>query len=183
MRAYFFLVILLVPNLFFALAANVLSEFENSKCEEFRLSKEVVVYKDPSLFVGNLGEMFNDPHQGWKNLMAETPVLTTLQGTTYLMKLGNASEFKNFGVISKLYELADSRFIVRKNPPKNNKGQSFASKRPFVIPVKLCGSTYADSLGFVLLADFELAQLNPETERGVMPPSIYPNPIPSYKKP
>ena len=162
-------------------ATQVLSEFEDSKCEEFQLSKPLVVYKDPSLFVGALGEFYNDPQQGWKSLVAETPVLTTLQGTVYLMKLGVASEFRNFGVISKLYELVDSRFTEKKTIAKSKAGRKETVKRPLVMPIKICGSAYSDSLGFVLWADFQEAQVF-ETESGSMPPSVFPNPIPVYKK-
>jgi hypothetical protein len=162
-------------------AAQVLSEFEDSKCEEFKLSKPLVVYKDPSLFVGALGEFYNDPQQGWKSLVAETPVLTTLEGTVYLMKLGVASEFRNFGVISKLYELVDSRFTAKKTTAKSKTGRKEIIKRPLVMPIKICGSAYSDSLGFVLWADFQEAQVF-ETESGAMPPSVFPNPIPLYKK-
>jgi len=157
-------------------SAQVLSEFENSKCEEFKLFRDLKVYKDPSLFIGNLGEMYNDPKQGWDGLMKETPILTTLQGTVYLMKLGGASEFRNFGIISKLYELADSRFVAKKSGNKSK-----TPIRPLVIPVKLCGFGYEDSLGFVLFTDFEKA-LFPEREEGALPPSIYPNPVPSLRK-
>lgn len=162
--------------------ANVLSEFENSQCEEFQLTKQLTVYKDPSLFVGSLGEILNDPHQGWKRLMAESPILTNLEGTVHLMKLGNASEFKNFGVISKLYELADSRFVAHKQYFQFNGKRASQRKRPLVIPIKICDSAYSDSLGFVLLSDFQEAQ-RVEIVPGTMPPSTYPNPIPQYKGP
>jgi hypothetical protein len=157
-------------------SVQVLSEFENSKCEEFKLFRDLNVYKDPSLFIGNLGEMYNDPRQGWDGLMKETPILTTLQGTVYLMKLGGASEFRNFGMISKLYELADSRFVAKKSIQKSG-----IPVRPLVIPVKLCGFGYGDSLGYVLFTDFEKA-LIPDREEGSLPPSVYPNPVPNLRK-
>lgn len=162
------------------LGAHVLSEFENSKCEEFQLSKPVVVFKDPSLFVGSLGEIWNDPHQGWKSLMSESPIVTTLEGSVRLMRLGNASEFKNFGVISKLYELADSRFGAGSEYYQRPNTKLGKSKRPLIIPVKICDSAYSDSLGFVLLSDFQKAQ-SVEVAPGAMPPSVYPNPIPELK--
>ena len=161
---------------------QVLSELDFCACEEFRLTKGLRVYKDPSLFIGSLGQMYNDPQQGWQSLMNETPILTTLQGTVYLMKLGGPSEFKNFGIISKLYELVDPR--LRDNSSlqsiKNSKPQKMG--RALVVPIKICGPIYGDSLGFVLVSDFERS-LKEEIRSGVLPPSIYPNPIPKLKKP
>ncbi|MFM8313051.1 MAG: hypothetical protein ACKOA8_02090 [Deltaproteobacteria bacterium] len=162
-------------------AVHVLSEFEHSLCEEVKLSSELRVYKDPSLFVGALGEMYNDPQQGWKSLMNETPVLTHLSGTVELMRLGVPAEFKNFGVISKLYELADSRFKVIQPQGIKKDPKTKPRTGPLVIPVKVCGSSYGDSLGFVLLADFQRAQKQ-NIEEGTLPPSVYPNPVPVLKK-
>lgn len=162
------------------LGAHVLSEFENSKCEEFQLSKPVIVFKDPSLFVGSLGEIWNDPHQGWKSLMSESPIVTTLEGNVRLMRLGSPSEFKSFGVISKLYELADSRFGAGSEYYQRPHTTLGKHKRPLIVPIKICDSAYSDSLGFVVLSDFQKAQ-SVEVAPGAMPPSVYPNPIPELK--
>lgn len=160
-------------------ALQVASEYDHAACEEFQLAKELRVYKDPSIFVGNLGQMYNDPRQGWATLMNETPVLTTLEGTVHLMKLASASEFKNFGVISRLYEFADPRFKARDKSNAVLKGKSAA--RPMVVPVKICGTSYSDSIGFVFLSDLDKA-MQEERDPKVMPPSVYPNPIPILKK-
>lgn len=152
-----------------AYSVDIVSEFDRYSCQEFQLVKELRVYKDPSLFVGMLGQMYSDPHQGWKSLMDESPVLTALEGAVQLMKLGPPKELKHFGVISKFYEI---------NEPKL-KGPSTAA-RPKVIPVRICGPVYVDSLGFVLAADFEEA-LREDIIPGRLPPSVYPNPVPKLK--
>ena len=113
MKSFSWLIAVFVAFGFKAKAVQVVSDYEHASCQEFRLVKELRVYKDPSIFVGNLGQMYNDPHQGWASLMNENPVLTTLEGTIHLMKLGSPMEFKNYGVISRLYELADPRFKAK----------------------------------------------------------------------
>jgi hypothetical protein len=182
MRKNLVLFCLLTMSLLQAHGAQVGSEFANSACEEFQLARELIIYKDPSLFIGSLGQMYNDPHQGWSELMSETPVLTSLQGTVYLMKLGEPTEFKNFGVISKLYELVEPRLKSHSEDKKSKASQALKSERPWVIPVKVCGASYGDSLGFVLVSDLKWAQ-HEERESGALPPSIYPNPVPNLKRP
>jgi hypothetical protein len=167
---------------FRGLAAQLVTEPGHSACEEYKLAKDLRVYKDPSLFIGSLGQMYNDPKQGWSSLMEESPVLTTLQGTVHLMKLGIPSEFKNFGVISRIYELADSSFKPRLTERGVSTSSSRERVRPLVVPVKVCGSTYGDSLGFVLISDLEKAQQE-ERDPGVLPPSVYPNPVPTLRRP
>ncbi len=161
--------------------AQVVSELEHVACEEFRLSRELIIYKDPSLFIGNLGQMYNNPSQGWASLMNESPILTTVQGTIHLMKLGLPIEFKSFGVISKLYELVDPRFKLKIISPQNKIAKPLESLRPLVVPVKVCGQSYADSLGFIIVSDLDWAQ-EEDLQPGTLPPSIYPNPIPNLKK-
>jgi len=161
--------------------AQVVSELEHVACEEFRLSRELIIYKDPSLFIGNLGQMYNNPSQGWASLMNESPILTTVQGTIHLMKLGLPTEFKNFGVISKLYELVDPRFKLKIISPQNKIAKPLERFRPLVVPVKVCGQSYADSLGFIIVSALDWAQ-EEDLQPGTLPPSIYPNPIPNLKK-
>jgi len=182
MKRIIFLCCVLTLSFLKAQGAQVISEFSHSSCEEFRLVRELTIYKDPSLFIGNLGQMYNDPHQGWTELMNETPVLTTLQGTVHLMKLGEPVEFKNFGIISKLYELVEPRLKPNKESKKSKSAHAFGKEITWIIPIKICGSAYGDSLGFVLISDLKWAQ-HEEREPGTLPPSIYPNPVPDLNKP
>jgi hypothetical protein len=140
-----------------------------SSCQELTVKRELKVFKDPTLFLPNLGLIMADPKVGWYRLMQETPLLMVLTGRVKLTKLGEAREFKNFGVIARLYELAEPR--LRLVDPE-------VSKQPLVkiVPVQICGEGV---LGFVLESDLRLATEGLKAEKG-LPPSIYPNPIPVW---
>ena len=161
-------------------SAQVVTGLDHTACEEFKLAKELKVYKDPSIFVGSLGQMYSDPHQGWSSLLNESPILTTLEGMVHLMKLSAPVEFKNFGMISRLYEFADPRFkmVNKKVDGKNER----SDKYPLVVPIKICGTSYSDSLGFVFVSDLNKS-IQEDLDPTVMPPSVYPNPVPSLKLP
>ena len=147
-------------------AIQVVTDGPNVGCEEIKLSKELRVYKDPTLFVGNLSLIYTDPTLGWEKLMEETPLLTRVGGMVHLMRLGQPREFKNFGAIAKLYELADARFRSKTS-----------EHHPLIVPVRICAEGYSDSLGFVLKSDLDDAQ-KAFFEEGSMPPSAGNNPIP-----
>jgi hypothetical protein len=140
-------------------------------CQEFVARHELKVFKDPTLFIPNLGLIQIDPKVGWYRLMQETPLLTVLSGRVSLMRLGEAREFKNFGAIARLYELAEPR--LRLVDPATS-----LQKTPVkIVPVQVCGS---GALGFVLESDLKQAKENREASVG-LPPSVYPNPIPEWK--
>ncbi len=176
----FFLVLFFLPSEAWPL--DLTFDGERGSCQEFHLTKKMTVYKDPSLFVGRLGQLIEDPQRGWEDLMSDNPILTTLEGTVLLMKLGSPVEFKNFGLISKFYELVEPRLKLDNGKKTSSHSTQKPSKGPLVVPVRLCSSAYSDSLGFVLVSDFEKA-LKDDVPPGVLPPSIYPNPIPKLRNP
>src|SRR4051812_16967215 len=86
-------------------AIEVITERESSpSCEEFRITSDIRIYKDPSLFLDSLSLILRDPIVGWEKMMRENPLLTTLRGSAHFMRLGPARDFKNFGLVAKLYE-------------------------------------------------------------------------------
>lgn len=152
-------------------AATIVSENPHVSCQEMKFYKELKVYKDPSLFLGNLSEIYSDPSVGWERLMKENPLLTSIKGTVQVMKLGPEREFKNFGAIARIYELADPKFRT-----------DHKTLNPKIVPVKFCGGdAYSDTMGFVLVNDLKNAQIE-EVEPGVLPPSTVGNPIPKLRK-
>ena len=93
-------------------------------------------------------------------------------------------EFQNFGVISRLYELADRKFIPRPSPsPLATGGKKGDGKLrgPKVVPVKICNDAYSETLGFVLESDLKTAQ-NDDREESLLPPSTRANDVPKLKK-
>src|SRR5690348_13896830 len=88
-------------------AVDVVNENPQSACRPVELFRELNVFKDPTLFMSDLGLIYVDPTLGWKQLMRENPLLTQLKGRVQLLQLGPAREFKNFGAIAKLYEAAE----------------------------------------------------------------------------
>lgn len=163
-----------------ALAVDNISSFELSGCEEFILHKELRVYKDPSLFIEIIGRMYNEPHLDWQNLANENPVLTTLEGVVYFMKLGAPSEFKSFGAISKLYQLAEPKLKSGQHDGKGLNQQKNGAWKAMVVPIRICGSSYTGSYGFVLLSDFQ-ESLKDDVSSAGLPPSVHPNPVPGKK--
>lgn len=168
--------LVLISN--FAFSLDVVTPWDGSACQDYHFSKKVIAYKDPSLFIGSLGLVLDDPQRGWENLMSENPVLTVLEGTVSLIKLGSPFEFKDFGLISRFYELVEPRLKLKVTPKKYLKDKMNESERPLVVAVRVCNSSPIDALGFVLLSDFNMA-LRQEPGLGGLPPSIYPNPVPN----
>lgn len=156
--------------------AQIVSENPHVSCQELKLYKDLKVYKDPSLFLGNLSEIYTDPSVGWDRLLKENPLLTTIKGTVQVMKLGQEREFKNFGAIARIYEIADPKFKTAEGV-----GGKKVQQSPKIIPVKICGDAYGDTMGFVLVADLKNAQIE-ELDPGVLPPSTVGNPIPKLRK-
>jgi hypothetical protein len=162
-------------------AAQIVPEVPHVACEEFQLARELKIYKDPTLFLSNLNLIYTDPQAGWESLMVENPLLTSVKGTVRIMKLGNEREFKNFGAIAKIYELAEPKL---KPKAKTVNGQEI-EKSTMIIPIKVCGGQndpYADTLGFVLVSDLKNAQIEEQVEGGSMPPSTSGHPIPKLRK-
>lgn len=173
------LFLILFPALVFG--TQVISEQSHVSCEEFSLKRELKVYKDPSLFLPNLSQLYTNPKLGWEELLKESPLLTTVKGSFHMMRLGPVREFSNFGGIERLYELSDPSFRPRLKEGKNHE---WKVKKPLMIPIKVCGmnDAYSDSLGFVLQSDLAQAQIAEDSENAAMPPSTVGNPIPKLKK-
>ncbi len=164
------LLVLLAP---FAYGVDVVTENGAADCETFVAHRELRVYKDPTLFLPNISQIMADPKVGWQRLMSERPLLNSFRGSVSLARLGKAREFKNFGMIARLYELAEPRLRMMGEDGKI---------RPSVkiVPVQICGQ---GTLGFVLEEDLRRAAIDEDVELGnVMPPSVYPNPVPDWKE-
>jgi len=154
-------------------------EVSEGDCEEIPLAGELPIYKDPFLFLPNLSLAMKDPDWQWENLSEEPPLLTTLTGRVRLIRLASPTPFKNFGVISRLYEIAEPR-LKPKNIRRNweEKGQK-NKVAPLIVPIQICGEgAYGGTFGFVLLADLEA---KPRKRSGFgLPPSTLKNPVPDY---
>jgi hypothetical protein len=184
-RRFFLMIAFLTAPAF---ALEVINE-GNGNCEEFLLHQGLPVYKDPTLFLSTLKDEYGD-RLNKTAISSESPLLTTVKGRVQLMRLGPAQPFKNFGFITRLYELADPRLKVRRDQasePVLAKGKKVAPKAndrsPLIVPVLFCGSgdPYSDTLGFVLLSDLQEAQKTRTEAKGTLPPSSFPNPIPEWK--
>jgi hypothetical protein len=152
---------------------DVVTENGAADCETFVAHRELRVFKDPTLFLPNISQIMADPKEGWKRLMAERPLLNSFKGPVNLARLGKAREFKNFGMIARLYELVEPRLRMMGEDGK-------ARPTVKIVPVQICGQ---GTLGFVLEEDLRLAALDEDVEQGsVMPPSVYPNPVPDWKQ-
>ncbi len=160
---------------------QIVTEGDKTACQEVRLFKELKIYKDPTLFLSVMSLIQQDPQAGWEALSRENPLLTTVKGTVQLAQLGPEREFKNFGAIARLYEVADPRFRLRRETGSD--GRAHLKKPIAIIPIMLCGENdpYKNTMGFVPVEDFKLAQVD-ELSKGEMPPSVYPNPIPKLRK-
>ena len=176
---------LILPNLA-AAAVPVPTSSDSAKlvpravCEELRLNRELTIYKDPTLFLADIALIAMDPVAGWRKLASADPRLTTLDGTVQLQQLGEAREFKNFGVVSALYERAEPRFRTKRGGEGTKGG---AKTGVPIVSVMLCGANdaYRNTLGFVVLSDLEQARED-RNEGNELPPSIYPNPIPKLSR-
>ena len=119
-----------------------------------------------------------DSKSSFEVLSVENPLLTTVKGTFHMMRLAPPREFKSFGAISSFYELAEPR-LTTESKVRNPHGMGKSSQ---IIPVRVCGSSggYSDSLGFILAADLQAAQIA-ELGSEQLPPSTVGNPIPRLK--
>jgi hypothetical protein len=138
-------------------------------CRDFPLYRELVVYKEPTIFLTNLNRILIDPEQGMQELMQESPVFTTLKGSVKL-KLGRPETFKNFSAISKLYELAEPRLEV---------DVESADGAATIHMVQNCKT---GELGFVLQQDLLDAQQPKQGGHSRLPPSTRANPIPQLHR-
>lgn len=148
-------------------------------CQHFEFFRPLTVFKDPTLFMSDLGLLTSNPGQGWKTMKQESPILTELKGDTRLVQLGPAREFKNFGAIARLYEAAEPRLKLA-SPKRDAKGKLIKNAAALVIPIQVCGSSaYNSTLGFVMEEDFKKAQQY-DNRSATLPPSVYPNPVPVF---
>lgn len=155
-------------------AAEVVGEKGGqASCKPFTAHRELRVFKDPTLFLPSLSLILADPKVGWYRLMQENPLRASLRGPVSLRILGEAREFKNFGVIARIYELAEPR--LRLTEEKNAK----LGKSEKIVPVQICGE---GALGFVLESDLKRAAEQEEYIGEGLPPSVYPNPVPVWPK-
>lgn len=173
---------LLMIGLFLSLSARALEVVSELKTEKPTygncvtwppLFEEVPVYRDPSFFLPNLILLKSDPAYGWKALMRENPQMTSLSGKVQVTVLAEEREFKNFGDIAALYESVEPRLRMR--PQK--------SDRPtMILPIRICGpnNPYSESIGFVLVEDLERAKRPSGKGGGGLPPSVAPNPVPTW---
>ena len=106
------------------LAIEIVNENPHAACEEYVISRELPIYKDPNIFLSNLGLIYSDPKTGWATLMDETPLLTSLRGIVHLMRLAPAREFKNFGAIARIDELADPSFKIARDSARGARKES-----------------------------------------------------------
>ncbi len=156
-----------------AFGAEVVGETGGqARCQPFTAKSELRVFKDPTLFLPSLSLILADPKVGWYRLMQENPLRAVLQGSTSLRILGEPREFKNFGVIARLYELAEPR--LRLSDVKQVKPGTSEK----IVPVQICGD---GGLGFVLESDLKRAALDEEPHGEGLPPSVLPNPVPAWK--
>jgi hypothetical protein len=157
----------------YVFGVDVVTENGAADCEVFVAHRELRIFKDPTLFLPNISQIMADPKEGWKRLMAERPLLNSFKGSVSLARLGKAREFRNFGVIARLYELVEPRLRLVDEVT----GRRLPSVK--IVPVQICGQ---GTLGFVLEEDLRRAQIDEDVELGnVLPPSVYPNPIPDWK--
>lgn len=170
--------------------AQVVSERKQpSPCEEIRLTRELNVYKDPTLFLSIQGLLYADPDRGHEALEEETPLLTTVTGPFHFRRRGELREFRGFGEIAKLYERVEPRFKPQAEQSRHRKnragqGSSEIVSPPMMVPIQICGdqATHPDFLGFLLLADLTEAQRALDNKDGSLPPSTVGNPIPKLRE-
>jgi hypothetical protein len=178
--------VLIMTQATLAGAVQIVTDSSTVVCEEFQLYRELKVYKDPTLFLSNLNLIYTDPASGWESLMYENPLLTTVKGTIRLMRLGPPREFKNFGAIAKIYELAEPRLKPvdkaaerSERDKRDQESRGLAATQTLIVPIKMCGTdSYNDTLGFVLTSDLRQAQTDEHEDLGGLPPSTPSNPIP-----
>jgi hypothetical protein len=159
-----------------ATPAQIVTDGDRASCELVQAHKDLRIFKDPSLFLPMLALLYRDPATGWKELQRENPLLTTVRGPVYLMRLGGPTGFKNYGAIARFYEAIEPR--LRMQPQEGG----FTGPTP-IVPVLLCGESdaYRNSMGFVIASDLRNVQQEDQREGG-LPPSVYPNPIPKLPK-
>lgn len=153
------------------ISAVVISE-GTGVCEEYPLTAELPVYRDPELFLSTMKEDYGDREANWKKRLKESPILTTVRGRVSFQRIGPDQPYKEFSYVSKLYGLHDPR----------PKGPVLGP--PLMFPVLFCGASdaYADTPGFILVDDLKRATRPSREAKGGLPPSTYPNPIPEWKK-
>jgi hypothetical protein len=119
-------------------------------CRDFYLHRSVQAYKAPSLFVPDLSLWLSHPERAWEKMSEKK--LKTLVGLVRL-RVRRPTPFRNLG------------YILEGMEKENN---------TMILPIQLCDSD--GTFGFVIEKQFQLAQ-NPH--EGGLPPSTYPNPVPT----
>jgi len=160
---------------------QIVTENQTTYCEEIHLSKLLNVYKDPTLFMGDLALITTDPQLGWERLMEENPLLTRLQGTVHLMRLGPPRYFRNFGSVARYYDAAEPHFRMSPTAqtPAVEPQNPLVDASSQIVPIQICGGSsdaYSETLGFVVTADLDAGL--PEGESHATRPSTLGNPIP-----
>lgn len=150
-------------------AAMEFVEVDFGVCRDFQLYRPLTIYKEPSLFLSVLNRILIDPEQGMKELMKESPVLTSVSGVVKI-KLGRPETFKNFNAISRIYELADPRLHVDADFPDGS---------ATIHMIQMCKG---GEIGFVLQQDLEDAQKMVMDGKFRLPPSTRGNPIPQLPR-
>ncbi len=164
-------------------AVQIATTKPNLDCRGITLSRDLNIFKDPSLFIGVQGLLYSDPEKGKEALWEESPLLTTVTGRFQYMPF-DPIEFRGFGEIAKLYERMEPRLKPQAQASRQNGKGNHLYQPTMILPIKICGdehSSYRDTIGFVLVSDLKEAQKPIELEDGSMPPSTYGNPIPKLK--
>ncbi len=140
-------------------------------CRDFTILRPLTIYKEPTQFLVQLNRISMDPVGGMKDLLeTESPILSTVSGLVKL-KVGRPEVYKNFGQISKLYELAEPRLKV---DPEATAGDGNA----YIRMLQVCRT---GEVGFVLEQDLETAQraLAGASGKYHLPPSTRANEVPT----
>lgn len=167
-----------VPEVY---SIEIISKNKRTYCEEINLNKDLILYKDPELFLSNLSVMMHvDPELSVEELTgSDGPVLTTFRGKIQLMRLEPPREFRNFFLTILQPKFRKTPQLAKKGVGENLRTDEVTK----IIPVKICGGMsdpYRDSVGFIVESDLASATAE-DYEAGTLPPSIYPNPIPKIK--
>ncbi len=160
-----------ILSIVFFTAVTALAAIHPHICSEVDLKKELRVFKDPTLFVGILSQIYAEPREGIESLKEESPLRMVVKGKVKV-RFEELQMMHNYGPISKLYEFVEPR--LKKSRLPNGKD------REPIRAVTFCGED-ADSysVGFVLEKDLQAA-LKDDLDLNQMPPSTPGNEIPRY---
>jgi len=141
----------------------------SSQCREYPIYEEVLFFKDPSVWLETVKEVFHDPSKLSEVINRENPVRETLKGMVRLKAINETQIFKNFHWIAGVYQgrypsLAE--FAKRENTA-------------FIIQVKKCDAADSDgAMGFILEKQWMKGLENKKVVG--LPPSTLANPVPKW---